>query len=1315
MNQGSDRIAYLSGRQYQTGQLAHLRLIDGNNVSVGVSAGEHVQGGVENVFVGMVAGANAVSNTSVFVGSRTGSDASQITSSVFQGYRAGERAEYITNSVYIGPYTGQQAIRSSDTVLVGYQAGANLTSGSRNVILGSYAGFSQYNGFDNVIIGHRAGYFNKLGSNNVFLGTQSGWAATDAMENVCLGVASGENLVSGRKNVLSGFRAGANIRNASNCIAMGTRAMEYFYNGDTNTCLGTEVARRFTGNNNTIVGGYSTANAFGNFNTIIGSRSMNRQTLEQVNLSNCVVLGENIQFDIPVRPVLANIGDFELVPDAYLNAPDDALVVFQDPDSSYENTSASIILNIVPVGDPMVVKERYFSFGTPDTPCLLDTSEDGVYRIRWGSAVSDTNDLLDTVPVDISLERVDATMTVRALVYGELESEWDVDASDQVSVCIEQTFDPPSIRVTIDDDTTEVSGWLPGTSLTLEPFGQSAAGAYTVYTLDDTSFIVPGQEIQIIESAISALNRVFRVIDVGTDSITFATPADITLNDIGSGAQLLASRVVSVADVEGTVEDEGVVCTVPSFASFLVGTLTDPQVYISYIDGDGGTVYDIDIVDAARGEFTVLGATEPLLGTVSLGTLEPLLIGLDISTSGPSKSVGSFGIVYNQRADTGLQTKDFEGPYPFDGHVHVGAGTQADMDVNIRSNVITFSSKGYSAAEYTVGSLNSSISIGGTFQLDYDNVNFGVKWLDTYAVTCVTDGTWFECLVSYELGSQSDLANVSTDGVRMHGDMTVYTLTRETLDDVYELVETDYPLRIGEGGVSDEVADTVEIRVDHDMKKKTLRVEVLVYTGLKILALFMDFTEVGPPNRGSRSLRYFADGQLLLTAARYTNAFYADYPTFSDCIFIGSNFTVGGNAALEERSNVCIAAIGTQRLFRGRSQLFEIFSDVVRVPTLVAGNVPSEALDVGGGGAFAAAVYKPLDGSEETLYIEGLSSTGSMRVRTDLDVGGDVQCDGTATVTGDGEVGGDMTVTGAVVAGTLEVLETTEFGGDVTVNGSMHTSDVTVDGILDVTGAVLFESDLRVDGEVGCGTLDVDANAMVGGHCEITESLVVLSVAEVDSLEVVNGVVVGGRVDVDGVISSDTDVYIQDESVTEMLGVLRTGIDDLNTDLGEVADNVSTLQDDVHDLEDNLNALDEQLYADEEGDIPILQEDVTTLQTDVSALQGDVRGLEEDFELFGKQLYDDEEGDIPRLFDDVDGKYSADGGRINGSVTVGGTLSVENVNQSIGTQVAVWDGNELRKNVGGFVTANELFNQFQDFIDNYYIPLERRVAQLELG
>jgi hypothetical protein len=286
-------------------QLAHISLLDGkNNAYIGLSSGaSRPLAGGNNTYIGAFSGANATADATVLVGTRAGRVGKSIREGIFIGYRAGEFAERVDSSVCIGPYAGQKMKRANNNCVVGYKAGAELTSGSRNTALGAYASFQQFNGTDNVCVGFRSGYMNRIGANNCYVGSNSGFSAVSGYENVCLGVGSGQFLTAGTKNVLCGFLAGNAISNASNCIAIGTRAMEFFDSGDTNTCLGTETARRLSGNNNTILGGYTASNAAGSFNTVVGSRSMNRTNNWKVDLTNSVIVGENVQFNLPVSVI----------------------------------------------------------------------------------------------------------------------------------------------------------------------------------------------------------------------------------------------------------------------------------------------------------------------------------------------------------------------------------------------------------------------------------------------------------------------------------------------------------------------------------------------------------------------------------------------------------------------------------------------------------------------------------------------------------------------------------------------------------------------------------------------------------------------------------------------------------------------------------------------------------------------------------------------------------------------------------------------------------------------------------------------------
>lgn len=375
---------YLSGRSDRVPQLAHISLLDGkNNAYLGLYAGaSRPLAGGNNTFVGSYSGANASAEASVFLGLASGRRATRIKETCLVGYKAGELAERVESSVCVGAYAGRKMTRANCNTLVGFQAGAELTSGSRNTVIGSYAAFQQFNGSDNVCIGYRAGYKNQIGANNTYVGTNAGFAAYAGAENVCLGVGSGEQLYAGARNVLMGFAAGSRIADASNCIAIGTRAMQFFSAGDTNTCLGTQTARYFSGNNNTILGGYSVGNAAGSKNAVVGSNSLNRRNAGRVQIDRCVVVGENVTFDVETRTVTL------AYPDATVPAPltPDLNADIVDLTDATTTRSGAVLFtaDTSPIGDNLLPPEHTFGFGSADSPLLLDISRAGAYDLRWG-------------------------------------------------------------------------------------------------------------------------------------------------------------------------------------------------------------------------------------------------------------------------------------------------------------------------------------------------------------------------------------------------------------------------------------------------------------------------------------------------------------------------------------------------------------------------------------------------------------------------------------------------------------------------------------------------------------------------------------------------------------------------------------------------------------------------------------------------------------------------------------------------------------------------------------------------------------------
>lgn len=1260
---------YFTGRGTNVQQLGALKLLDAkNNAAIGLGAGERVDNGTNNVFVGTQAGSNAVADSSVFVGTLAGSEASSIRGSCFLGYRAGQHANYINQSVCIGPYSGQSMIRAVDNVLLGYQAGANVVSGSRNVGIGSFAAFKQYNASDNVVIGHNAGYQNQLGSNNCFVGSSSGFSAYDCVENVCLGVSSGEGLYSGVKNVLLGYRAGANIRDASNCIAIGTSAMEFFWDGDTNTCLGTEVARQFTGTNNTILGGYSTSNGSGSYNTIIGSRSMNRQTLEQVNLSNCVIVGENIQFDIPVRPVTVGIEGFDTVPDAQLGAPDDGVVRFQDAQESFNTTTAFLLINVVPVGDPVLIKERYFAIGTEDAPMQLDTREEGSYTFRWGSGVTETNDLLATVPVELSVEVEASGVRSSLFVYGVEEYSWTFDASDTLSLFTEQGFDPPFVRVVLDGDDVVLTPDLPGTSYGCDALSvkKDAGLELGLRSPPAEGTFIPGTEVQIIGSANPSLNKVWNVVSSVDSTVTIDAP--LSGGNIGNEAVLITSKVLSSSTAQVTAVDGSLRITEPSFASMVSGRVTRTV----YIDGTGDIpegVYVATVVDDTT--FDIAAPLDTVdTGTIFLGSFEPLIVGLDVAATGPSKSIEGFSVTYNQRADSEIERTVFTGPFPFDGHRHAGAGTEDEMNELIRSNIITFSDEGYSYARYDIGSLNTSLSVSCEFLLQ-DEINFGVTWLDSYELTCRTEDTWFRVDLDYSLGDvRKTYASISNESVLVEGDFRAYTSERASVSDPFVETPSKVPLSIGSPGFT----DRVKIRVDHDLKTKSLFMEVSIITDLKILDLFMVFEQVPSVNRFARTLQFFSEGGTQLSNITYENNSFTLYPTFKDCIFLGSNFTVGGNEEAQlERSNVCIASIGTQRLFRGRLDDFRVYSNLVTMNTATLtgyANTAEPTLRI-----------SPTT-TNQSLQVIGHSNLDTVDIGEQLYVEGNVVCDGYVSigedvaVMGNGNVAQDL-----VVMGNVEVKKDAVFEGGVQVFLGLDVYDT-----LSVTADATFQSGVLVEGlftgngdAIVVGDVYVNSDTQIYGGLTVAQSTSLGGLLDVSGeAHVVGQVYTESWIFADGGISTGVDVYIQDVSVADYLENLDQRVN-LN------ADDIGVLQGDVTQLEGRMDAaenrLDDIIDTDGiNGYIPAIWDDLDTLYNADDAIRSDIATNEENIGYNTGDinfLYDTTipgiEGDIQQVQTDVNGKVSKSGDTMDGDLSAARlfTRDGETASEGGGNQVAI--------------------------------------------
>lgn len=139
--------------------------------SGGIDAGEY---GTGNTFFGYNSGKGnpqyQIINYSTFVGHETGKNSSG-SNNTFIGYRSGRYFDDGNQNVFIGSLAGEQAIDNSNNTFMGYSA-ARHNNGSNNTIIGHEAGLNNDNGYNNIFLGYRAGY-NEEGRDKLYIENSS--------------------------------------------------------------------------------------------------------------------------------------------------------------------------------------------------------------------------------------------------------------------------------------------------------------------------------------------------------------------------------------------------------------------------------------------------------------------------------------------------------------------------------------------------------------------------------------------------------------------------------------------------------------------------------------------------------------------------------------------------------------------------------------------------------------------------------------------------------------------------------------------------------------------------------------------------------------------------------------------------------------------------------------------------------------------------------------------------------------------------------------------------------------------------------------
>ena len=159
------------------------------NIFLGLNAGEVIDQGLYNIFIGNHAGETTTIDDDPF-------EFEMAAYNIFIGESAGKMATYSYQNTYIGMYSGYSNTDGMNNVFLGMESGVGNT-GSQNTFIGSkvcangYSAGASYNtfvgyesgleiqgGYYNTFIGRQSGKNNVSGDRNVFIGNQVGYSET---------------------------------------------------------------------------------------------------------------------------------------------------------------------------------------------------------------------------------------------------------------------------------------------------------------------------------------------------------------------------------------------------------------------------------------------------------------------------------------------------------------------------------------------------------------------------------------------------------------------------------------------------------------------------------------------------------------------------------------------------------------------------------------------------------------------------------------------------------------------------------------------------------------------------------------------------------------------------------------------------------------------------------------------------------------------------------------------------------------------------------------------------------------------------------
>ncbi len=299
---GDRNVAIGSGALYYANPASKAEMY---NVAIGLNAAFKLTTGVQNTFVGGIAGTEITTGDyNTHVGYNSGGAASAIAYTgeynTSIGINSLSKIRAASNNTAIGFGSLENLSSASNNTAVGGAALQVLTSGEGNVAVGGYAGDAITSAGLNTLVGYASGTSLTTSQSNVAFGHSALYSATTGDLNTAIGYKVLYDNTIGDRNTAIGYEALRDLEPASNAdmynVALGFKAgtpasAGTAFTGVQNTLLGSFAGAEITsGDYNTVVGhkaggGASAAAASGNYNTALGYTASQNTTTGTKNVA----------------------------------------------------------------------------------------------------------------------------------------------------------------------------------------------------------------------------------------------------------------------------------------------------------------------------------------------------------------------------------------------------------------------------------------------------------------------------------------------------------------------------------------------------------------------------------------------------------------------------------------------------------------------------------------------------------------------------------------------------------------------------------------------------------------------------------------------------------------------------------------------------------------------------------------------------------------------------------------------------------------------------------------------------------------------